>query len=298
MTAPRQILPGKTYLLTRRSSQRRFLLRPSALTNAVFAYVLAVAAQRYGILVHVCVVLSNHFHLVITDPDARLPAFVQYLNSLVARALNASVGDWDSFWDPFGYNAVELATDQDIVDKVAYALANPVAAGLVPNGRDWPGIWTDPELIGRGGITCERPEGFFRENGPMPATAELKLTAPPGFASSDEFRDRVIMAARATEDAARAVRAADRRGFLGAKRVLAQDPAASPKTTEARRNLKPRAAARNAWTRIETLTRLRAFQAAYRAARAALRNGARDVVFPAGTYLLRVSQGVPCLAPA
>jgi REP element-mobilizing transposase RayT len=56
----------------------------------VVLYVLAVAARRFGVLVHAFCVLSNHLHLLVTDPDARLPAFMQYLDSLVARAVNAT----------------------------------------------------------------------------------------------------------------------------------------------------------------------------------------------------------------
>jgi putative transposase len=100
MTAPRQVLPDTTYLITRRCAQRQFLLRPSPITNEVFLYVLAVAARRFQVCVHAFCVLSNHFHLVVTDPGARLPAFEQYLDSLVARALNASLGRWESFWAP------------------------------------------------------------------------------------------------------------------------------------------------------------------------------------------------------
>ena len=59
MTAPRQILAGATYLVTRRCAQRQFLLRPSKTVNEVFLYVLAVAAARFGILVHAYCVLSN-----------------------------------------------------------------------------------------------------------------------------------------------------------------------------------------------------------------------------------------------
>jgi putative transposase len=60
MTAPRQILPHATYLLTRCCLGRMFLLRPSPLTNAILQYVLAVAAARYGVLVHAYCFLSNH----------------------------------------------------------------------------------------------------------------------------------------------------------------------------------------------------------------------------------------------
>ena len=94
MTAPRQVLQGTTYLVTRRCTQRQLLLKPSKVTNAVFGYLLAVAARRYGVEVHAYCVLSNHYHLVVTDPQARLPAFQQFLDALVARAVNAHLGRW------------------------------------------------------------------------------------------------------------------------------------------------------------------------------------------------------------
>jgi len=62
MTAPRRVLAGATYLVTRRCAQRQLLLRPSALVNEIFLYVLALAAQRYRVEVHGFCVLSNHFH--------------------------------------------------------------------------------------------------------------------------------------------------------------------------------------------------------------------------------------------
>jgi putative transposase len=67
MTAPRQILAGATYLVTRRCVQRQFLLRPSKTVNEVFRNVLAVATARFGFLVHAYCVLSNHYHIVVTD---------------------------------------------------------------------------------------------------------------------------------------------------------------------------------------------------------------------------------------
>ncbi len=69
-TPPRQILPGTAYLVTRRSAQREFLLKPTELTTAIFKYVLAVAAQRSGVRLHAACVLSSHYHLVLTDPHA------------------------------------------------------------------------------------------------------------------------------------------------------------------------------------------------------------------------------------
>jgi REP element-mobilizing transposase RayT len=295
MTAPRQICPGKTYFVTRRCTQRQFLLRPSPEVTALIGYVLAVAAARTGVLIHTCVVMSSHVHMVLTDPEARLPEFSQYLWSLVARALNASLGRWESFWAPSSYSAVLLETHESVVEKTAYALTNPVKAGLVRSGREWPGLWSGPEQVGTT-LTFERP-AFFRAEGPMPASAQLTLTPPQGC-TADEYRRLVEAELAASEEEARAAVTSSGRSFLGIRRVLSQDPLASPRTLEPRRNLSPRVAARDPWKRIEALARLRAFQRAYRDARARFIAGVRDVLFPAGTYLLRVMHGVRCEAPS
>jgi REP element-mobilizing transposase RayT len=297
MTAPRQIVPGTAYLITRRCAQRQFLLRPSPATSGIFLYVLAVAAQRFGVRVHAFCVLSNHFHLVVTDPDARLPAFEQYLDSLVARAVNASLGRWESFWAPSSYSAVALASPEDIVEKAAYVLANPVAAGLVRRASEWPGPWSRPAQIGAAPIAVRRPSEFFRTNGYLPEMIELSLTVPPGFASAEAFERALNEALAALEEKARRELASGGGAFLGIAKVLAQKWWARPRSGEPRRGLNPRVAARDKWKRIEALTRLDEFLSAYRDAWASRRAG-KPSVFPYGTYALRVLHGVRCAAPA
>lgn len=293
MTAPRQVLPGTTYLVTRRCAQRQFLLKASKIANETVLYLLAVAAHRFGIQVHAFCVLSNHYHLVVTDPDARLPAFHQLLDALIARSLNAFLGRWEAFWAPNSYSAVTLVSPGDIVDKVAYVLANPVAAGLVRSGRLWPGLWSAPERIGAAAHEVRRPKHFFDPKGSLPELASLELTPPPGFSSAQEFLEQLTAAL--TEQEAQAVRDV-RGGFLGVAGVLAQKPTARPASGEPRRGLSPRIAARDKWKRIEALGRLVDFLRAYRTAWAARRAGQTEATFPAGTYLLRVAHGVCCSA--
>ena len=290
MTAPRQVLPGVTYHLTRRCTQRTFLLRPSDCTNDVFLYVLAVAAQRFGVRVHGFCVLSNHCHLVVTDPDARLPEFTQFLHAFVARALNASLGHKEAFWNSKGCSVVTLVAPEDVVDKTAYTLANPVAAGLVRTARMWPGLWSEPERFGTS-IEVKRPRHFFAEDGDMPQTATLELTIPPGFESVEQFRAAVLSGLKSREEEAQQRFG---RNFLGVARVLNQNPTGRPTSFEPRSTLNPRVAARDTAQRVAALRRLKEFVNAYREAWAAWRSGARDVVFPTGTYMLRVWHGVPC----
>jgi len=294
MTAPRQLLRGTVYLVTRRCSERRFFLRPSATTNAIFRYVLAVVAQRYGIVVHAYCVLSNHFHLLVTDPHARLPEFHRDLDGLVARAVNCSLGRWESFWDPGSYSAVRLETAQAVLEKLVYVLANPVAAGLVRRGGDWPGLWSDPSLIDGEPVIVERPKEFFRRDGPLPATATLRLCRPRAFAGDDVFMEDLVSRLREAEDRAATDLARQDRRFLGASRVLAQKPFSRPAPGEPRRALSPRVACRNKWGRIEALLRLADFVRWYREALASWRAGARNALFPPGTWLMRVQHRVCC----
>ena len=292
MTAPRQVLPGTAYLVTRRCSERRFFLRPSKLVNEVFLYLLAVAAERFDIRLHAFCVLSNHVHLVLTDPNARLPAFNQFLDGLVARAINAALGRWESFWAPDSYSAVKLLSPGDVVAKAAYVLANPVDAGLVGSGGAWPGLWSAPERIGGAALEVFRPKHFFDPDGGMPEKATLRLFVPEGFESAEAFRNELAAALEEREDAARRHWRA-RGGFLGISRVLSQKPTARPRPGESRRGLNPRVAGRDKWKRIEALGRLLEYLRAYRSAWIA-RQARRGAVFPHGTYQLRVLHGVPC----
>jgi REP element-mobilizing transposase RayT len=269
------------------------LLRPSKVTNQTFLYVLALAASRYRIEIHAFCVLSNHVHIVLTDPRASLPAFQQFLDGLVARALNASLGRWEAFWAPDTYSAVRLVSPADILDKAAYVLANPVEAGLVGSGSAWPGLWSPPDRVGGEPFVVERPKHFFDPAGGLSERITLQLTPPPGFASAEQFQGELERALSRREADARS-RRAGRGGFLGVARVLRQKPFARPSSGEPRRDLNPRIASRDKWKRIEALGRLVDFLKAYRAAWLALRAGATDVLFPHGTYLLRVLHDVRC----
>jgi putative transposase len=290
MTAPRQVLPNTTYLVTRRCAHRQFFLKPSRIAKEVFLYVLAVAAQRYGVEVHAYCVLSNHYHLVVTDPLAQLPSFQLYLDGIVARAINALLGRDEALWGPNSFSAVTLVAPGDVVDKAAYTLANPVAAGLVRSARRWPGLWSSPEAIGGGEVQVRRPNHFFDPDGGLPDCIAFQLTTPPGFPSAEAFREQLATALAERE--ARAVQAAS--GFLGVARVMAQRATAHPRTREPRRQLNPRVAAKDRWKRIEALGRLVSFLSSYRSALRAWREGRDDVVFPAGTYLMRVMHGAAC----
>ena len=65
MTAPRRIVEGEFYLVTRRTLLRTYLLRPHPEVNRMFEYCLAEAAKKHGIELIAWCAMSNHYHAVI-----------------------------------------------------------------------------------------------------------------------------------------------------------------------------------------------------------------------------------------
>ena len=296
MTAPREVLAGRSYLLTRRCTQRQFLLKPSRRTNQLVRYCLAVAASKTGILLHAVCVMSNHWHGVVTDPFARLPEFLEHFHRLLAKAQNASLGRWENLWSSDKTSVVLLVSDDDVLEKMAYTIANPTAAGLVRSPREWPGV-----ITARIGERCEvdMPDVFFDPEGSLPASVSLAFTRPPIYPQLDVGTLARLLASAVERHVRNAREALARAGrkFLGAKAVRQQPVHATPHTSEPRRNPNPRIAAHHRPERVQAIRNLMAFQRAYRAAWHAWRHGKREQVFPAGTYALRIYARVAC-APA
>jgi hypothetical protein len=77
----------------------------------------------------------THLHLVVTDEQGVLPSFhrIVALGTKVLRAWEGPV------WDHEPTSVVRLTTREAVVQKIAYTLANPVAAGLIRHASEWPG---------------------------------------------------------------------------------------------------------------------------------------------------------------
>jgi hypothetical protein len=289
MSVPREVLPGQTYMITRRCTQRQFLMRPDPETNNAFIYCLAEAAARHGIHVLFTMAMSNHHHTGIHDPAGNYPAFIEHFHKLFAKCQNALRGRWENFWSSEQTSVVRLVDPHDAIEKMIYALANPVKDGLVEKAHHWPGVTSLTWILHGKPLTAVRPKHFFREAGVMPERVALAFVRPRGYEyfSSVEFATLVTDRIRQVEDGTEIERRRTGASIVGRRAVLNQRWNDRPNSREQRRGLSPRVAARSKWSRIEALLRNRRFRDAYISARASFVDGLRDVVFPAGTYWLR-----------
>ena len=291
VTAPRQLLPGKTYLVTRRCTQRQFLLRPSRATNQHVEYCLALAAERTGVLLHAVCVMSNHWHGVVTDPEARLPEFLEIFHELVAKAQNPSLGRWENLWSSDKTSVVLLVSENDVLEKMAYTLANPTVAGLVKSPKEWPGVISQRFGENR---DVEMPDTFFDDEGELPDSLALQFVRPPIFAALSDaaLQGHLCESVAKLVKRARDDMALRRLPFVGRNGVVRQSFSATPKTPAPRRNPSPRIAAKSTPARVAAIRRLVEFVWQYRDAWREWRDGNRGIAFPAGTYALRIHAGV------
>ena len=291
MSHPRRIVPGETYLVTRRCSQRTFRLRPSVETSRIFLYCLAFAAQRTGVVLHAACVMSNHHHLVVTDVHGVLPNFLREFHRLTAKAMNASQGQWENLWAGEQCNIVRLVTDEDIEDKIAYVVANPVAAGLVKQPEEWPGVLAWGQQTQR----VVRPDSYFREDGTCPEALTLSFERPRSIADWTiglrEWKERVARAiASKVAEAHRRLHAAGK-GFLGRAEVLGLSFTQRARAYESRFGVIPTFAARAQSVREELGRVERYFRKRYRDAFGHWRDGVRSILFPAGTWWMVTAHG-------
>jgi putative transposase len=286
VTVPRQVVAGRSYLISRRCTQRQLLLRPDAHVEQIFLYCLGEAADRYGITLHAWIAMSNHEHLLLRDNHGNYPAFLAHFHKMVAKSLNAYWKRWENFWAAEQPSAVYLVEAQDRFDKLIYLLANPVAAHLVERANDWPGATSLHQQLSGSPRKVTRPVGFFSEDGPMPESVTLRVQRPDGFEhlSDNEWNEKVLAAVRAAEDAAREHRKQNKLTVLGRKAVLKARPTDRPRSAEPRRELRPLIACGDFVRRVAELGALRRFRAAYRTALERYRAGKHKVRFPAGTY--------------
>ena len=285
-------------MLTRRCTQRQFLLNPGKLTNQIAQYVLGWAAAKHRILLHCFNFLANHEHTQLTDPFAAISDFARDLHMVIAKARNASLGRWENLYDNSKPSYVRLEDPEAIRENTRYILTNPVKDGLVPRVKDWPGARSLPRFLDGGRITVKRPPVFFKDTDFWPDQVIIELARPPGFEdmTTRDYRAMVTDDIKKVERDVQAEYATEKKHFLGSKTILRQSPDDRPKTREPRRKLSPRVKTKDKWRRIEALQRIKTFEDEYRVAFLQFRDN-KQVEFPCGTLWMRVFAGVRVRPP-
>ncbi len=270
----------------------------------IFLYLLAVVAAEQGVLIHAVVVMSDHVHIVMTDVRGVFPSFARELHRLLANVTKCHRGWPEEVFNKSQTSRVELVTPGAIADKIGYTLANPVACFAVRYPGDWPGVTTRVDDIGSGRVVrVERPQHYLDPDNPRwPAVAELAFPLPEPLVTARGSEDEARAAIRAAVErhVEKAHEEARTRGksFLGARRATRISVTARASSPERFGSRNPTfAAGGDLVAAARACAESAFFLGRYADALRCWRSGDREVIFPAGTWWMRVHHRARCADP-
>ncbi|MBZ5572341.1 MAG: transposase [Acidobacteriia bacterium] len=113
------------------SCYRRRPLLGTAVRRDLFLQIMEQVRQRYRFSVAGYVVMPEHFHWLITEPDVGTPSTVmQVLKQCFAQRMKAPIWQ-ERFYD------FNVWSPKKRAEKLGYMHQNPVVRGLVANPEDW-----------------------------------------------------------------------------------------------------------------------------------------------------------------
>lgn len=203
--------------------------------------ILGRAQRLYDVEIHGCVVLSNHYHLLVTVKSAlQLARFVGYFQGNLAK----EAGRLHKWRGPFWHRRYQhvLVSEEETaqVNRLRYILENGCKEGLVSSPLEWPGVSAVQALLsGR-----ELPGVWIDRTGIRRASVESKALARSQFHQSEIvmltplpcwkglepslLRKRIADLVLEIETETDARHRSEGTQPLGVRRVLRQDPHERP----------------------------------------------------------------------
>ena len=144
---PRLTLPGYPHHVIQRGNNRQAIFAKTADYQRLLD-LLDDNARQFEVAIHAYVLMSNHFHLLVTPQTSDgLPQMMQAVGRRYVRYFNDSQQRSGTLWEG-RYRSTLIQTDRYLLACMAYIDLNPVRAGLVAQAADYP--WTSHgHYIGR-----------------------------------------------------------------------------------------------------------------------------------------------------
>ena len=303
MSQPHEYRPGTYYEVVRRCTDRAHKLAPkesrrgtyTSSVKQLYQYATACFAALFGIEILAVCLMSNHMHEIVFDRYGFIAKFLQRRNAMFAKMIKVRYGLSGSVFEKCDgkYNRLEGA--HAIAAKIAYVLANPVAAGLVASPEEWPGFVSSVADLAGSAVVVERPREYVSKKKKKRNPPRVTFVLGPPAEAKVLFCDLSSPTAGVGADLARRVKSARRMHgdrFVGRARILATSPHARATSREPVGSRVPRfTTAGDVQLAKRLVAEMHAFRKAHRRAFEAVRCGKRRVTFPAGTGQMHFTYG-------
>ena len=296
MTDPAQRKERQAYMVTVKAIEGRALLRPQPEVTEIFEVALGQALEETSVELHSACANTNHYHLVLTDVEGELGRFMRILNRTLAVELNRLHGRTGPVvlryhWEPLD-EAFEL------YNAMTYTLTNPVKDGLARTTKDWRGHVTRIRELGGEAreVTRGRSGHLWSERSKLEPSYTIPITIPELLLAEDSPAGVRARLGKMVSAASRKWRRLHKDTPVMTRRRLETLPLNQPREGPKRyRGLDIRRQRK----RLTVLRRRRLlerqdFVQKHHDAMKAWRERDRNVVFPYGTYRMKVLHKVQC----
>lgn len=128
--------PGAYYHVTSRGNEQKDIFR-SKRDREKFLEYLASAAERYGAVVHVYCLMSNHYHLLLETPGGNLSQIMRHINGAYTTYFNVKRKRSGHLFQG-RFKAILVDADDYLAELSRYIHLNPVRAAIVTRPEQYP----------------------------------------------------------------------------------------------------------------------------------------------------------------
>lgn len=133
----RLVLPGYPHHIIQRGNNRQPIFGCKD-DYETFLDLVEQSARKFEVSVHAYVLMSNHFHLLLTPQTGEgVPLMMQALGRSYVRHFNRTQQRSGTLWEG-RYRSTLIQSERYLLACMAYIDLNPVRAGLVAQAADYP----------------------------------------------------------------------------------------------------------------------------------------------------------------
>jgi REP element-mobilizing transposase RayT len=124
------------HVMNRTNNRDWFVVSPNECWD-IFCDFLFLVQRQYNLQIHLFILMSNHYHLLVSTPERNLSVAIGQWQSLVAKTINTEAGRSNHL---FGgqYKASVIEQESYFYMCYQYLLRNPVRAGMIKSGEIYP----------------------------------------------------------------------------------------------------------------------------------------------------------------
>jgi putative transposase len=125
------------YHVTARTNNQAWFQLPMTKVWDIFQNQLFFIHHAYGIQIHAFVLMTNHFHLLISDPDGNLSKALRWLMTETSREINALQKSKNHLYGQRHYRTL-ISSSHYFLHAYKYVYRNPIEAGACNSAEEYP----------------------------------------------------------------------------------------------------------------------------------------------------------------